>query len=95
VAEVKKYKLDASSNSKSEPKKGRQIINADPYASVATTTKVNPNESNELEEGESIFHSHMWVKGTPLHFIIDSSSHKNLISVEVIEHLDFSTTPHM
>jgi hypothetical protein len=24
----------------------------------------------------------MWVKGTPLHFIVDSGSHKNLISAE-------------
>ena len=27
----------------------------------------------------------MWVKGTPLHFIIDNSSQNNLISVEVIK----------
>jgi hypothetical protein len=36
----------------------------------------------------------MWVKGTPLHFIIDSGSQKNLISVEVIKWLDLPTTPH-
>jgi hypothetical protein len=36
----------------------------------------------------------MWVKGTLLHFIVDSGSHKNLISVEVIKQLGLSTTPH-
>jgi hypothetical protein len=33
----------------------------------------------------------MWVKVTPLHFIIDSSRHKSLISVEVIKHLALPT----
>jgi hypothetical protein len=37
-------------------------------------------EPEDLEEGERLFHSHMWVKGTPLHFIVDSGSQKNLIS---------------
>ena len=36
----------------------------------------------------------MWVKGTLLHFIVDSGSQKNLISVEVIEQLALPTTPH-
>jgi hypothetical protein len=36
----------------------------------------------------------MLVKGTLLHFIIDSGSHKNLISVEVIKWLALPTTPH-
>jgi hypothetical protein len=35
----------------------------------------------------------MWVKGTPLHFIVDSGSHKNLISAEVVKQLGLSTTP--
>jgi hypothetical protein len=34
------------------------------------------------------------VKGTPLHFIVDSGSQKNLISAEVIKQLGLSTTPH-
>jgi hypothetical protein len=37
----------------------------------------------------------MWVKGTPLHFIIDSGSQKNLISGEVVKQLGLSTTPHL
>jgi len=36
----------------------------------------------------------MWVKGTPLYFIVDFGSQKNLISAEVIKHLGLSTTPH-
>jgi hypothetical protein len=36
----------------------------------------------------------MWVKGTPLHFIVDSGSQKNIISAEVVKQLDFPTTPH-
>jgi len=37
----------------------------------------------------------MWVNGTLLHFIVDSISQKNLILIEVIKQLDFSTTPHL
>jgi hypothetical protein len=36
----------------------------------------------------------MWVKGTPLHFIIDNGIQKNLISTEVIKSLAPSTTLH-
>jgi hypothetical protein len=36
----------------------------------------------------------MWVKDTPLHFIIDRSSQKNLISVEVVKRLALPTTLH-
>jgi hypothetical protein len=36
----------------------------------------------------------MWVKGAPLHFIVDSGSQKNLISAEVIKRLDLPMTPH-
>jgi hypothetical protein len=36
----------------------------------------------------------MWVKGTLLHFNIDSGSHKNLISTEVVKWLALPTTPH-
>jgi hypothetical protein len=33
----------------------------------------------------------MWVKVTPLHFIIDSGSQKNFISAEVFKQLDLLT----
>jgi hypothetical protein len=35
----------------------------------------------------------MWVKGTPLHFIVDSGSQKNLISAEVVKQLALPTMP--
>jgi hypothetical protein len=37
----------------------------------------------------------MWLKGIPLHFIVDSGSQKNLISAEVVKKLGLSTTPHL
>jgi hypothetical protein len=36
----------------------------------------------------------MWVKGTPLHFIIDSGSQKKLILAEVVKRLALLTTSH-
>jgi hypothetical protein len=36
----------------------------------------------------------MWVKGTPLHFIVYSGSQNNLISAEVIKKFGLSKTPH-
>jgi hypothetical protein len=36
----------------------------------------------------------MWVKGSPLQFIVNSGSQKNLISVEVVKRLGFPTTTH-
>jgi hypothetical protein len=93
VVVVKASKSDASSYSELEPKKGRQIIDAELSATISTT-KVNLGEPDEQEEGECLFNSHMLVKGTPLHFIIDISSEKNLISPKVLKQLALSTTPH-
>ena len=76
MVEVKASESDMGSDSESKPKRGRQIIDAEPSVTIATT-KVQPEESEEPEEGERLFHSQMWVKGTPLHFIVDSSSQKN------------------
>jgi hypothetical protein len=81
------------SESDSENTGKRQIIDADPTAIVATAT-IQPEEPTDPEEGEHLFHSQMWVKGTPLHFIVDSGSQKNLISAEVVKQLGLSTTPH-
>jgi hypothetical protein len=81
---------DSESNSKNTSK--RQIIDADPTAIVATAT-IQLEEQTNHEEGEHIFHSQMWVKGTLLHFIVDSGSHKNLISAEVVKQFGLSTTP--
>jgi hypothetical protein len=73
VAEVKAFESDENSNSDPKPKRGRRIIDAEPSATVATT-KLQPGELDKPEEGECLFHSQMWVQGTPLHFIVDSGS---------------------
>jgi hypothetical protein len=93
VAEVKAFESDVGSDFDSEPKRGRQIIDAKPNAIVATT-KLQPSELDELEEGKRLFNSQMWVKGTPLHFIIDRGSWNNLISAEVVKRLTLPIIPH-
>ena len=85
--------LDVDSDSDLEMDKGKQTIDVEPSATVATT-KVQLEDPEESEEGEHLFHSQMWVNGVPLHFIVDHGSQKNLISTEVIKQLNFLTTPH-
>jgi hypothetical protein len=46
---------------------------------------IQKEEPEDPEEVECLFHSKMWVKGSPLQFIVDSESQKNLISVEVVK----------
>jgi hypothetical protein len=93
VAEIKDKESNPDSKSNYENTGKRQIIDIDPTTIVATAT-IQPEEPIDPKEGEWIFHSHMWVKGTPLHFIIDSGRKKNLISIEVIKQLGLLTTPH-
>jgi hypothetical protein len=93
VTEVKSSNSYVRSDSESKPERGKWIIDAKPSATVSTT-KVQPSEPDEPEEGECLFHSQRWVKGTPLHFIADSSGQKNLISAEVIKRISLLTTPH-
>jgi hypothetical protein len=93
VAEIKDKELNPDSKSDSENTGKGQIIDANPTVIVATT-KIQPEEPTDPDEGEHLFHSQMWVKGTPLHFIVDSESQKNLISAEVVKQLGLSTTPH-
>jgi len=38
--------------------------------------------------------SQMWVKGSPLHFIVDSGSQNKLISMEAMKSLKLPKTPH-
>ena len=90
---MKSSGLDSDSDSETEPNKGKQIIDAEPNATVATT-QIQPVEPEDPEEGERLFHSQMWVKGTPLHFIVDNGTQKNLISAEVVKRLNLPTTPH-
>jgi hypothetical protein len=93
VDEIKDKEPKADSEFDYENIGKRQIINADPTA-IVTTATIQPEEPINPEEGEHLFHSQMWVKGTPLHFIVDSGSQKNLISAEVVKQLGLSTTPH-
>jgi hypothetical protein len=37
----------------------------------------------------------MWVKGAPVHFIVNRGSQKNLISIEVFKRLDLPMTPQL
>jgi hypothetical protein len=94
---LKASESDACSDSESEPDKGndrgKQIIDAEPNATIATT-KIQKEEPEDPEEVERLFHSKMWVKGSPLQFIVDSGSQKNLISVEVVKWLGLPTTAH-
>ena len=93
VVEIKDKESNPDSESDSENTSKGQIIDVDLTAIVATAT-IQPKEPTEPEEGERLFHSQMWVKGNPLHFIVDSGSQKNLISAEVTKQLGLSTTPH-
>jgi hypothetical protein len=93
VVELKASDSKVDSNSESNPKGGKQIINVEPSATV-TTTKVRLSEPKEQEEGEHFFHLHMWVKGALIHFIVHSGSQKNLISTEIIKRLNLPTIPH-
>jgi hypothetical protein len=68
---MKASESEEDSDSESNPESGKWIIDAEPSATIATT-KFQPSEPEEPEEGEHLFHSHMWVKGAPLHFIVHS-----------------------
>jgi hypothetical protein len=94
VAEIKDKEPNPGPESYSENNGKGQIIDVDPTAIVVTAT-IQPEVPTDPEEGECIFHSRMWVKGTPLHCIVDSGSQKNLISTEVVKQLGLSTTPHV
>jgi hypothetical protein len=93
VAEIKEKELNPNSESDLENIGRRNIIDADP-TTITMTATIQPEEPADPKEGEFLFHSQMWLKGTPLHFIVDSESQKDLISVEVIKQLGLSTTRH-
>ena len=89
VAEMRASESDACSNSEYEPKegneKGKQIIDAEPNTIFSTT---------KIQKEEHLFHSQMWVKGSPVQFIVDNGGQKNLISADAIKRLGFPTTAH-
>jgi hypothetical protein len=94
VAEIKDKELNPDSKSDYENTGKREIIDVDPTVIVMIAT-IQPEEPTDPEDGEHLFHSEMWGKGTLLHFIVDSGIHKNLMSEEVIKQLGLSTTPHL
>jgi hypothetical protein len=94
MAEIKDKEPNPDSESDYENTGKGHIIDAEPTAIVATTI-IQPEEPTDPEEGECLFHSQMWVKGTSLHFIVDSERQKNLILAEVVKQLGLSTTPHL
>ena len=69
MAEIKAYESYAHSDTELELKKGNdrgnKIIDAEPNATVATA-KMKKEEPENSEEEEHLFHSQMWVKGSPL-----------------------------
>jgi hypothetical protein len=71
VAELKEKESKPDPDSKHN--KGKKIIDAKPTATIGTKT-IQPKEPEEIDEGERLFHSQKCVKGTPLHFIVDSGS---------------------
>jgi len=84
VAELRASESNASSDPESEPNKRndkvKKIIDAEPSA-IFATTKIQKNEPEDPEEGERLFHSQMWVKGSLLQFIVDKGSQKNLVGL--------------
>jgi hypothetical protein len=84
VVEIKDKDSNPNSEFDSKNNGKRQIIDADPTTIIATI-EIHPEEPTDPEEGECLFHSQMWVKGTLLHFIVDSGRKKNLILAEVIK----------
>jgi hypothetical protein len=94
VSEIKDKEPNPDSESDSENTGKGRIIDADPTV-IVVTPAIQPEEPTDTEEGEHLFHSQMWVKRTPLHFIVDSGSQKNLILAEVVKQLGLSTTPHL
>ena len=98
MAELKASKSNACSNPELEPDKGndkgKKIVDADPNAIVATT-KLQREDPEDPEDGEGLFHSQMWVKGSPLQFLVDNESQKHLISTEVVKRLGLPTIAHL
>ena len=73
VAELKALESDACSDPEPEldkgDDKGKHIIDVDPSGFFATT-KLQREDPEDPKEGERLFHSQMWVKGSQLQFLI-------------------------
>ena len=69
VDEIKASELDPIFNFDSEPKftivdKGKRTIDVSPSVTI-TTTHIHPKELEGSKVEKCLFHSQMWVKGTP------------------------------
>jgi hypothetical protein len=84
VVEVKDTELNPNLEFDPENIENKQIIDTNPTSIVVTTT-IQLKEPVDPEKGERLFHSHVWVKGTPLHFIVDNDNQKNPISAKVVK----------
>jgi hypothetical protein len=73
VVELKAFESKEDYDSESNLEGGNHIIDVKPSATIATS-KFQPSKPKEQEEGEHLFHSHIWLKGALLHFIVDSGS---------------------
>jgi hypothetical protein len=93
MVEMKDFDSEVDFDSESNPEGGKRIIDDEP-SSMFVTTKVRLSKPEEPKEGERLFHSQMWVKGAPIHFIVDSGSQKNLILAEISKRLNLPITPH-
>jgi hypothetical protein len=58
VVKFKERELKHDLNFDSKHNKGKQIIDAEPTATIVVRT-IQPEEPKELEEGERLFHSQM------------------------------------
>jgi hypothetical protein len=77
----------------SDHNKGKHIIDVELTTTIAAKT-IQLEEPKELQDEEHLFHSQMWVKGTPLHFIVERGSQKNLISANPVKRLKLPMMPH-
>jgi hypothetical protein len=66
----------------------------EPNATIATTN-IQKEEPEYPEEEEHLFHCQMWVKSSPLQFIVDSGIQKNLLLEEVVKRLGLLTIAHL
>jgi hypothetical protein len=93
MAELKVSETEVDSDSESYLEGVKQIIDVETSVTNGTT-KVQPSKPKKLEEGECLFHSQMWVKEALLHFIVDISSQRNLISAKLVKRLGLPMTSH-
>ena len=56
----------------------------EPNTTVATMN-IQKEEPKDQKEEERLFHSQMWVKGSPLKFVVDNESQKKLILEEFMK----------